>query len=163
MDIFEAIKNRRSVRLYQDKEIPEAELTKILEAARLAPSGFNAQAYKIIIIRDPAAKAKLGELSRQPYIAKAPVVLAAVTTKLDDKYSPLDVAIMLDHIMLSACALGIGTVFVGVYHNEEIKKLLNVPDSAEMVALMPMGYPADQPIPKRRKELKELVSQEKFN
>ena len=84
MDIFETINKRRSVRMYQEKEVPDADLNKILEAARLAPSGFNVQAFRIIVIKDPATKAKLGELARQPYIAKAPVVLAAINTKLKD-------------------------------------------------------------------------------
>ena len=153
MDIFEAINKRRSVRAYQQKEISDEDLGKILEAARLAPSGFNAQAFRIIVIRDAAVKQKLGELARQPYIAQAPVVLAAVNLDLENKYSPLDVAIMLDHVMLSACALGIGSVFVGAYHNDEIRKFLGAPEGSEMVALMPLGYPADKEIPKKRKEL----------
>jgi len=162
MDVFELINKRRSVRGYQDREIPDADLDKILEAARMAPSGFNAQSYRIIIVKNREAKIKLGELARQPYIAKAPVILAAVNLDLEDKYSPLDVAIMLDHVMLSACALGIGTVFVGVYHNDEIRKFLGAPEDSEVVALMPLGYPADKEIPKKRKSLDELVSHEKF-
>ena len=162
MEVFEAINKRRSVRAYQEKAISDGDLNKILEAARMAPSGFNAQAFRIIVIKDPATKLKLGELARQPYIAKAPIILAALNLKLDDKYAPLDVAILLDHVMLSAVSLGIGSVFVGAYHNDEIRKFLDAPDDSEMVALMPLGYPADREIPKKRKELSELVSYEKF-
>ncbi|MCX6809901.1 MAG: nitroreductase family protein [Candidatus Berkelbacteria bacterium] len=162
MDFLELVKKRRSVRAYQNKSIPDRELSKILEAARLAPSGFNAQAYKIIVIKDEKSREKLGELAKQPYISKAPIILAAVNTKLDDKYSPLDIAIALDHIMLAAAELGIGTVFVGAYHNEEIRDFVGAPNTAEMVALMPLGYPADKEIAKKRKEISELISQEKF-
>ena len=162
MDIFETILKRRSVRSYQDKEIPEADLNKILEAARMAPSGFNAQTFRIVVVRDRAAKIKLGELAKQPFIAGAPIILAAINLDLENKYSPLDVAIMFDHVMLSACALGIGSVFVGAYHNDEIRKFLGAPDDSEMIALMPLGYPADKEIPKKRKSLNELISYEKF-
>ena len=162
MDIFETILKRRSVRAYQDKEISKADLDKILEAARMAPSGFNAQGFRIILIKDQAIKVKLGELAKQSYLAKAPVVLALANTMLENKYSPLDIAIVLDHVMLASTALGIGTVFIGAYHSDEIRKFLGVPDTAEMVALMPLGYPADKEIPKKRKSLDELVSYEKF-
>lgn len=162
MDIFETILKRRSVRAYEDKKISEADLNKILETARMAPSGFNAQAFRIIVIKEEARKLKLGELARQPYLAQAPVVLALANTMLENKYSPLDVAIVLDHVMLASVALGIGSVFIGAYHNDEIRKFLGVPETAEMVALMPLGYPADKEIPKKRKSLDELISYEKF-
>ena len=162
MDFLELVKKRRSVRAYQDKPISDNDLNKILEAARMAPSGFNAQAYKLIVIKDEKSKEKLGEIAKQPYISKAPIILAAVNTKLDDKYSPLDIAIALDHVMLAAAEKGIGTVFVGAFHNEEIRDFVGAPVSTEMVALMPLGYPADKEIPKKRKELSELIGSEKF-
>lgn len=162
MNIFEAINKRRSVRAYQDKEISDNDLNKILEAARMAPTSFNAQNFKLIIIKDAKKKTDLASLSRSPFIAKAPLILVALSVNKENKYAPLDVAIVLNHIMLSAWDLGIGTVFIGAYHNDEIRKFLGAPETSEMIALMPLGYPADKEIPKKRRELNELVSYEKY-
>jgi len=162
MDILEIILKRRSVRAYQDKEIPDADLNKILESARMAPTSFNSQNFKIVAIRNPATIVRLAALSRSPFISKAPLILAIFNVNLENKYAPLDAAIVADHIMISAWSLEVGSVFIGAYHNDEIRKFLSAPDTAEMIALMPLGYPADKEIPKKRKSLDELISYEKF-
>lgn len=162
MDIFETIFKRRSVRIYEQREIEREKLDRILEAARMAPTSFNSQNFKLVVVKDQKAKANLASLSKSPFIAKAPLILGALNVNIENKYAPLDIAVVLDHIMLSAWDLGIGTVFIGAYQNDEIRKVLGAPETAEAVALMALGYPADREIPKRRKSLDELVSYEKF-
>lgn len=170
MDIYEAIKKRRSVRAYKDEEINETVLNKILEAARLAPSANNAQRYKLIIIKDPEKKKALAKAAlNQSFIARAPVIIVgvAIDPESDDDstvpFYAVDLAIAFDHITLVATAEGLGTCWIGAFKQGEVKKILNIPDKYEVIALMPLGFPNDKPRPKNRKSLKELVCYEKFS
>ena len=157
MDVFEAIEKRRSVRKYEDREIAEADLRKILEAARLAPSAHNAQDYKIIIVKEKQKKEALAQAAAQPFIAPAPVILIGLALDPTSKYHAIDVAIAFDHISLSATALGIGCCWIGAFGHREVEKVIGAPESAKVVILMPLGYAADKPIPKMRKKFEELV------
>jgi len=170
MDIYEAIKTRRSVRSYRDKEVDDQTLNKILEAARLAPSAHNSQDYKFIIVRDQGARKALAKAaSEQRFIAEAPIVIAAVALKPDYLMSSgipafaLDLAIAIDHITLAAIAEGLGTCWIGAFSQEEVKKILGVPERYKVAVLLPLGAPYDEPGVKSRKNLKELVCLEQFS
>lgn len=169
MDVYEAIKTRRSVRAYQDKPIPEEVLNRILEAARLAPSAGNRQDWKFIVVKDPETRRAIATASRnQQFIAEAPVVIVAVSLNPDRIMScevpayAVDLAIAVDHITLAATAEGLGTCWIGAFSQGEMKKILNVPDKYKIVTLTPLGYPADSPRPKVRKSLEEIVCYERF-
>lgn len=169
MDVMTAIEKRRSVRSYQKKEIPEKILLKILEAARLAPSAKNLQDYKLIVIKDPSTKDRLGEAARgQMFIAEAPVIIAAVSTnpeyvmRCGIPAHGVDLGIAIDHMTLAATEEGLGTCWIGAFFQEEVKKILGVPEQYKVVALLPLGYPADQEKAKSRKKLEEIVCYEKF-
>lgn len=169
MDVYEAIKTRRSVRAYQDKPIPEEVLNRILEAARLAPSAGNRQDWKFIVVKDPETRKAIATASRnQQFIAEAPVVIVAVSLNPDRIMScevpayAVDLAIAVDHITLAATAEGLGTCWIGAFSQGEMKKILNVPDKYKIVTLTPLGYPADSPRPKVRKSLEEIVCYERF-
>lgn len=170
MDIYEAIEKRRSVRSYKNKEINDAVLNKILEAARLAPSAHNAQEYKLIIVKDGQKKQQLAKAgSYQKFISQAPIIIVgvALNPKLDpDSESPfyaINLAIAFDHITLVAAAEGLGTCWIGAFNQEEVKKILDIPEKYKVVALMPIGFPDDKPKSKSRKSLKDLVCYEKFS
>lgn len=169
MDVYEAIKTRRSVRAYQDKPVPEDALNRILEAARLAPSASNRQDWKFIVVKDPETRKAIATAARnQQFIAEAPVVIVAVSLNPDRIMScevpayAVDLAIAVDHITLAATAEGLGTCWIGAFSQDEMKKILNVPDKYKIVTLTPLGYPADSPRPKVRKSLEEIVCYEKF-
>ncbi|MFA5033400.1 MAG: nitroreductase family protein [bacterium] len=169
MDVSQAIKERRSVRAYNSKEIPEEALNKLLESARLAPSASNRQQWKFIVVRDKdTRKALSNAASNQKFIADAPVVIAAVSTNPERIMScavpayAVDLAIAVDHITLQATALGLGSCWIGAFSQEEVKKILNVPDEYKVVSLLPVGYPSDSPVPKSRKLLNEIISYETF-
>ena len=169
MDIYETIKTRRSVRAYKDGKIDDVVLNRILEAARLAPSAHNAQGYKLIIVKDAEKKRALAKAAlNQDFIAQAPVVIVgvALNPELDEDskvpFYAVDLAIIFDHITLTAATEGLGTCWIGAFIQEEVKKILNIPERYEVVVLMPLGLPNDKPVPKTRKNLKDLICKEIF-
>jgi len=170
MQVHEAIKNRRSVRAYKSDPIPEQSLRKVLEAARLAPSAHNDQDWKFIIIKDIKKKKQLAQAANsQSFIAEAPVVIVAVALNPERVMScevpayAINLTIAVDHMTLQACEQGLGTCWIGAFSQEEVKKVLKIPDKYKVVALLPLGFPDDSPKPKTRKSLEEIICYENFN
>ncbi len=170
MNVHEAIKNRRSVRAYEDKPVPEETLNRILEAARLAPSGNNRQPWKFVVVTDPATRKKLSSAANnQQFVGEAPVVIAAVGLKPDKVMScgipgdPVDVAIAVDHITLAAVEQGLGTCWIGAFDQDKTCEILGIPSSYKIIALLPLGYPADKPKTKIRNPLDEIVCYNSFS
>jgi nitroreductase len=169
MDIFETIEARRSVRSYLDKAVEDEKLGRILEAARLAPSGNNRQAWKFVVVRDAAMRSALANAADQAFIAKAPVVIAAVSLEPERMMhcgvaaGPVDCAIALEHMALAATALGLGACWIGRFNQDKCKQLLAVPPQAKIIEMLTLGYAAEPPsTPRSRKPLDEVVSYEKF-
>jgi len=169
MDITEAINKRRSVRSYKLDPVSEDSLKRILEAARLAPSAKNKQDWKFIVVRDPEKRKKLSVAAKnQEFIAQAPVVIVGVA--LDPDYfmtsevqaCKVDLGIAMEHIALAAVAEGLGTCWIGAFYQDEVKKILNIPEKYKVIALMPLGFPADQAVPKSRKSLEEITCYDNF-
>ena len=170
MNVYETIKARRSVRAYQEKEIPEEVLMRILEAARMAPSAGNRQQWKFVVVKDNQTRKKLGEAAKnQHFVGEAPVVIAAVGTNPGKILScgipgdPVDVAIAIDHMTLAAVEEGLGTCWIGAFSQEKVCQILGIPSSFKVIELLPLGYPADSPGAKVRKSLQEIVCHEKFS
>ena len=164
MDILDLIKERRSVRSYKSDPIPQKSLDKILEAARFAPSARNSQPWKFILVSDFEKKKELAKAANnQMFISEAPLIIVGVALDPEhlmpcDVYSyPVDLAIAMDHITLAACEQGLGTCWIGAFSQQEAKNILNISDDNKIVAMMPVGFPADSPNPKKRKELKEII------
>jgi len=169
MEVFEAIKNRYSCRSYKAEPVPEEKLKKILEAARLAPSAHNEQEWKFIVVRDSEKRKKLAKAAlSQDFIAEAPVVIVAVATDPEHILSSgvpaytLDLAIAIEHMALEAVEEGLGTCWIGAFDQVAVKKILKITERCKVVALLPLGYPADEPRPKSRKKLKEIISYDGF-
>ena len=168
MTVFETIKNRYSCRNYKAKPVPEEKLKKVLEAARLAPSAHNSQDRKFIVVRDKKKINQLAEAAGQSFIAEAPVVITAVSLNPEDLLSSgvhayaVDLAIAIDHMTLVATEEGLGTCWIGAFSQEEVKSILNIPGEFKVVALLPLGFPADKPKPKSRKGLEEIISENNF-
>ncbi|MFH2067915.1 MAG: nitroreductase family protein [Candidatus Omnitrophota bacterium] len=170
MNVYEAISARRSVRSYRDKPVPPEVLTRILEAARMAPSGGNRQPWKFVVVADVAARKRLAEAAgNQNFVADAPVVIAAVGLDPGRVMScgipadPVDVAIAIDHITLAAAEEGLGTCWIGAFSQEKVCQVLQIPASFKVIELLVLGYPADSPRPKLRKPLAEIVCYNKFS
>ena len=184
MELFEAIKTRRSIRRFQDKPVEDGKLQKIFEAMQQAPSWANMQCWRFIIVKDPETKKKISEYSyvekifapmgykanpSQKGLSEAPVVLIACADPSQSgqirgqEYYLTDIGIASQNLMLAARAEGLGTVMVGLYDEDKIRELLTVPDSIRVVGLFPLGYPRDE---KKegppRKPLEEIVFNEQW-
>jgi len=169
MDVYDAIRDRFSVRAYEDRDIEDDKLRRVLDAGRLAPSARNLQNWKFVVVRDRPTRQKLSEASEQPFIGQAPVVVAVVTLVPDSTMycgvptGPVDCAIAIDHMALAAVAEGLGTCWIGHFDQEKCCDILGVPDSARIIELLLMGYPAASPGAKNRKNLDEVVCWERFS
>ncbi len=179
-DLFETIEVRRSIRKYVDQPVEEEKLQKVLQAARLSPTWANGQCWKIIVVRDAATRQTLSELSTvastgiasnpcHKGLAGAPIdlVVCADPEKsghINGKaYYLADVGLVMENVMLTAASLGLGTCFVGVFQEEEVKKLLGVPANVEVVAMTPLGYPERIPGPRPRNDLGEMVAYDRWS
>lgn len=169
MDVMEAIRTRRSIRAYQDRPIEEEKLVQVIEAGRLAPSARNLQDWKFIIIKDKQKRQRLSEAARgQSFVAEAPVVIAACGTETEyimtcGQYCyPIDVTIAVDHMTLEAIALGLGTCWIGAFYEDQVKEILEIPDNVRIVVMLTIGYPAESPSARPRKNLEKIMAYEKW-
>jgi nitroreductase len=178
-ELMEIIKGRRSVRSYQEKEIPEDALNRILESVKWSPSWANTQCWEIIVIKDPQVKERVQAILPKTnpatkHFAESPVILALcakkassgyykgeVTTKFGD-WMLYDLGIATQSICLTAHSLGIGTVVVGLFEHDKVAKELGVPEGYELVSLIPLGYPTKETNPPKRREISEFVHYDKF-
>jgi nitroreductase len=169
MDVFTAISQRRSVRAYKAVEVEEEKLKKILEAARLSPSASNRQDWKFIVVRNKETKKKLAKAAfGQSFIGEAPVVIVACGTEskaimaCGQPAYTVDVSIACAFMILLAHELGIGTCWIGAFKEDEVKKILKIPESVRVVAMIPLGYPDEDPSQRSRKGLDQIICSEKF-
>jgi nitroreductase len=177
-DLMDIIKGRRSIRKYEDREVPEELLNQILESVKWSPSWSNTQCWEVIWVKDPAIKEQLqATLIKNPAtkaMVQAPIVLVLcgklkssgyysdkVATKLGDWFM-FDLGIATQSICLTAYSLGLGTVIVGLFDHDKAKKILGVPDGYELVNMIPLGYPAKDPEAPKRREISEFTHSEKF-
>ncbi len=195
----EAIENRRSIRKFKPDCISDEMIMAILESARLAPSGCNAQPWRFKIVKDEETKKKLQEISyNQKFVSQAPVVLvvcADVQGYLDGRTSGIqdlgeigvfdseicnilhkktkqksemslevlrksvafNVAIAVEHIVLRALDFGLGTCWMKLIDEKEIRELFGWDENIYPVALLPIGYPSESPSPRKRKAIEEII------
>ena len=167
--ILELVGKRYSVRSYKPDPVENDKLQQVLEAARLAPTAANRQAFQIIVIHTQGREDELSRIYTRPWFVQAPIVICicAITdeawVRRDGKsYADVDVAIAMDHLILAATDLGLGTCWIGAFDPITARETLGLPEQASPIAFTPLGYPADQPAPKRRKSLSELVRYERW-
>lgn len=170
MDVKNVIERRFSVRKFKNIAIEEEKLPQILEAARLAPSAVNFQPWHFIVVQQPENIEKIYEVYPREWIKSAPVVIIACSDPTrswkrgsDGKdYADIDIAIAVDHIILQATELGLGTCWVCNFNPAKCAELFNIPKQLEPAVLIPLGYPDIAPPLKKRKTLDEIVHWEKF-
>lgn len=157
---------RYSCRAFSSQSISEQDLTKVLEAARLAPSACNRQPWRFYLVQDETKRQRLLAKSR-PSFMQAPMVIVAVGLHDEAWHRPsdgkdhtdIDLAIALEHICLAAADAGLGTCWVCSFDVDAARQELSLSENEEPVALIPIGYPADSAIPeKKRKEMCDIVS-----
>jgi nitroreductase len=164
MSLVDVVLNRRSIRRYEPKEIPRDVLDKILEAGRQAPSAANKQPWHFIVLTDSEIKKELSKGMFNRFIKDAPITVVGCAHKdlIASKWSIVSTTIALQNMVVAAWAMGIGSCWVGDFSEEKVKKLLNIPESWNIVALVSFGYPAEKPQPRKKKTIEKIVSFNKF-
>ena len=164
---IEAIRKRRSIRRYEGREVTDEQVREVLGSVRYAPSWANKQGWQLMVVRDAETRGKVAEvLEGNPggkAVTQAPVLLVvcmdpnASGVQKGKEYYMTDAGILMDHIMLEAADMGLGTVFIGLFDEDNVREVLAVPEQYRIVAMTPLGYPAKQPSERPRKELDEFV------
>jgi nitroreductase len=181
MEVMEAVRKRRSIRAYQPTPVEQDSLDKILEAGCLAPSWANTQTWRFIVVRNVKAKTDLADAANPPgsrnnvVMKQAPVVIAAcaelnragfregkAVTDKEGYWFMFDVALALENMVLEAEELGVGTLYIGAFDAKKAGNVLSIPEGYVCVALLPLGYAAEQPEARLRKQLSEIVFYDKF-
>lgn len=156
MNTLEAIFSRRSIRRFQKRPVDEGVLRKVLEAGIWAPSGMNNQPWRFVVIRDEEVKQKLSSMTHYSDIVKGAPVLVAVFLDHRSSYDYVkDVqscGACIQNILLAAHELGLGAVWLGeiLKAKEEVRELLGVEEECELMAMVALGHPAEEPQGKRR-------------
>ncbi len=167
MEFMNVVSKRRSIRKYKSDPVSQEDIEYIIEAARLAPSWANSQCCKFIVVKDAEVKGKLAEAGNA-WIAQAPVIIAACAdpskpgTKGDQEYYMLDVGIAMEHLILAAADKGLGTCWIGAFDEDIAKSALGVPDGIRVVASTPLGYPAEDPDPRPRRSMEDVMCSDKY-
>ncbi|MGC8874758.1 MAG: nitroreductase family protein [Chloroflexia bacterium] len=164
MEFADLILKRYSVRAYRPDPVEEEKLARVLEAARLAPTAANRQPFQLIVIRTAGRERELRRIYNSKWFVEAPIVICACGLPEEGwirqdgvNYTMVDVAIAMDHLILAATELGLGTCWIAAFNPQAAREVLGLPEGVEPIAFTPLGYPADQPKPKRRKPLEDLV------
>jgi nitroreductase len=171
MDLTEGLKTRRSIRSYLDMKVPDSLLEEIFDIVRWAPSAVNNQPWRFLIIKDRERKRSLRGglrdmvLSTSAHILDAPVLVVAwyEPSLILSKYQLSDVSNAVTYLLLAAHAKGLGTCWIGWFSENRVKKILDLPGKAKVVALVTLGYPGETSPPKKRKPVKEIVFRETYN
>ncbi|ATW26515.1 nitroreductase family protein [Candidatus Formimonas warabiya] len=174
MLFMELAKKRYSVRSYRNIPVEEEKLRQILEAGRIAPSAVNFQPLYFIVVREPELKKRVAATYRRDWIQQAPAIIVVCGDhskswrRADGKdHCDIDAAIAIDHMTLAAVELGLGTCWVCAFNSTDCHTVLNLPAHIETIALLPLGYPADEPDPERhaarRKKMEEMICWDGFN
>jgi len=180
MKFIDVIESRTSIRTYCDKDVEEDKVKYVLECARVAPSWANRQCWRFIVVRDIEkikALSKTSVINR--WLRKVPIIIVAcgdptlsgVNNNID--YFAVDVAIAMEHIILAATAIGLGSCWIAAFDEKKVKDILDIPNRIRVVALTPLGYPAEKNVisdkiiklfarSNKRKNLNEIVRYEKW-
>ena len=169
MDVSEVIEQRYSVRAYKPDPVEDEKLAAVLEAARLAPTAANRQPFQIVVVHTAGRVDELGRVYGREWFTQAPLVIAMCAvgdegwSRSDGKpYADVDAAIAMDHLVLVATGLGLGTCWIAAFDPAAAREVLGLPEGVEPVVFTPLGYPADEPREKKRRPMEDLVRLERW-
>jgi len=168
VDILSLLKSRRSIRIYQDKPIPQDLLLQIVEAGRWAATAANLQPWHFVVVTDPETRKRIGEVARfffikSPHVEKAPVVMVLGFDTRKGKYGRYDVTLAGGNMMTMATSLGLGTCWIGAFDEPKVKEILEIPKSIEVIGLITLGYPDEKAEVPPRVELEKIVHWESWS
>jgi nitroreductase len=159
------LKGRRSIRQYTSDPVPDDLIEQVLEAGRWAPSASNRQPWHFIVIREPEIRAAVAEHAayyfiRWAHVEEAPVIIALCGDRKHRVYQQFlheDIGLAGGQMMLAAAALGLGTCWIGGLDREALSAILKLPEHIELVGMLTLGFPAEDPDPPGRKPLEQIV------
>ena len=165
MEFIDVINERYSVRGYLDKEVEQEKLEYVLKAATIAPTGVNKQPFKVYVIDAKKYKEELSKIYKASWFVEAPYVLAVVALRNEAWVRPwdskniadIDATIVMDHMILAATDVGLGTCYIGAFKKNYAHQFLELDETEEAVLFTPLGYPNAAPRETPRKELDEFV------
>jgi nitroreductase len=165
VDFFDVIENRYSVRSYSSRPVEEDKLRKVLRAAQVAPTAANQQPFRLLVRETRGCAEGLDRLYHREWLCQAPLVIGICAVpaegwvRRDGKnYADVDATIAMDHMVLAAAALGLGTCWIAAFDPAVARDLFDLPQGIEPLAFTPLGYPADEaPQDRPRKALTELI------
>ena len=166
MSLVDLILSRRSIRRYENKDISEEVLQQILETGRQAPSAANRQPIHFVIVKNHDILKNLCDNLITRFVKCAPVAVvgcADIKSLLTGKWAVVDVTIAMQNMVIAAWTLGVGSCWIGACSEEKVKDLLKIPDKWKVVALITIGYPAEQPKPRKKKPIEELFNFNSFH
>lgn len=154
MEFRHVIETRRSVRKYRPDSVPEEKLQRLYEALQMAPSGANKQQYAFIFVKDAEKRQRIAEeAGHQDFLTEAPVLMLAVC----EPGREFNAAIAVDHMVLAATDEGLGTCWVGWFDREPVREVLGIPEDKAVAIMVTIGYADEEPEPRSRKSLDELI------
>ncbi|OEC85800.1 MULTISPECIES: nitroreductase family protein [Methanobacterium] len=173
MDLYETIRNRRSIRKYKDREIDDDLIHEIIEAGIWAPSAGNLQSWEVVVVKDPEIKSQLAVACYiREFIAEAPVVLvicahkrkssAAYGERGQELYCIQDAACAAQNMLLMIHDLGLGACWNGSFNEESVSALLGIPNGVRPVTIITVGYPDEKPIPPPREDIEDFIHRETY-
>jgi len=165
MSCVDKLLTRRSIRKFKDTPIPDEVMQKILEAGRQSPSAINVQPWHFIVVTDQKLKDKLGNGLLNRMIRNSAFTLIgcyAPGNLFTKRYPPTDTAIAMQSMVLAAHLQGVGSCWLGDYNENNIRKLFNVPNKIQILAVIAFGYPDEEPKPKKKKKMEEIFHYDKW-
>jgi len=159
-EFLKFIKERRSIRSFQNKAIPEKEIEMILEAGRWTPSASNLQPWEFIVIKNKEILDKISKFAYYgQFIKDVPIAIAIVgKIKINPKWYKIDTTLVSMNMTLMAWALRIGTCWLGDMNREKIKRIIGLDENDHLLTVLPFGYIKDGiPVPVPRKPLNKIV------
>lgn len=163
MEVREAILGRRSIRRFLDRPLREEDTLALLEAGRWAPSGLNNQPWRVILVEDHSKAAEIAECTRYSSIVeKAPLLIAVFldhSSSYDRDKDVMSVGAFIQNILLAAHDRGLGAVWLGeiLREKDRVRELLEAPPEFELMAVVAVGHPAEEPARGERKALDDLI------
>jgi nitroreductase len=164
MDFFECAESRRSVRAYKSDRVEDEKLERVLEAGGLAPTASNRQPFRVFVLHAEGRESELRKIYDKDWFVAAPIVLLVCSVpgeawvRKDGKhYADVDATIAMDHMIMAATSLGLGTCWVANFDAKAAREILQLEEGLEPLVFTPLGYPKETPAPRPRKKLESIV------
>lgn len=174
MEFYDVVENRRSIRSYKDKHVEREKLYRILESSTLTPSWSCKHCWRFLIIDDSETKNKIAQCINDSNPGKqgaieAPMAIVMCadpvnSQEIDEKeYYMADCGIAMEHFMLASSREGLSTCWIGLFDEDRMKSILNIPQPVRIIALTPIGYSNETPEPRKKKTIKDITYHNKWD